>query len=272
MNVIIGNLALSHRATILKGNDSIGCETDSRLLSNFRIETLISLNSGDSGVQTIFGDKDTSNSIFWVNSFTSVRVRMSDGSAINGTLSKVYEGFHLWAVEYINNTLRIYIDGFLELEDSALIGKTFQLSSFMGSHTGGSSYGFSGEMKSFKVEDGFGLVLSDYDISGGFGGSFVSDLVGTFDATMNSQWWKQGIDAQYDTPALYKTTLVSPLTEDQNVIYTDATPYYPANDPYWNPYNQDATYDFAVSRDSDTIGTIGIAGLNKLDINISISF
>lgn len=95
-----------------------------------------------------------------------------------------------------------------------------------------------------------------YVNDGDFGSSGLPSIPSGNDGTMNgAQWWKldengDPIDQNFATPQLYKDTLVSPLTEDQYVIYTDATPYYGSDDPFWNPYNQDATYSFSVVQQS----------------------
>jgi len=89
---------------------------------------------------------------------------------------------------------------------------------------------------------------SCYIQNGDFGSATLIDHCGTNDGTINgAQWWKVGVDEVYATPALYKTALVSPLTEDQYVTYTDASPYYNSDNVFWNPYNQDTTYDFNVT-------------------------
>lgn len=90
-----------------------------------------------------------------------------------------------------------------------------------------------------------------YIQNGDFGASNLpSHPEGREGTLTNADWWKQGVDQNFATPQLYKDTLVSPLTEDQKVIYTDATPYYGSDDPFWNPYNQDPTYSFTVVRQS----------------------
>lgn len=89
-----------------------------------------------------------------------------------------------------------------------------------------------------------------YIKNGDFGSPVLIDHSGNGnDGTINgATWWKKGVDEVYATPDLYKSTLVSPLTEDQNVTYTDGTPFYDSNDPFWNPYNQDISYSFMVSK------------------------
>ena len=95
-----------------------------------------------------------------------------------------------------------------------------------------------------------GLDGSIYIKNGDFGSTTLIDHSGNGnDGTINgATWWKKGVDEVYATPDLYKSTLVSPLTEDQYVTYTDGTPFYDSDDTFWNPYNQDVTYSFTVSK------------------------
>jgi len=87
-----------------------------------------------------------------------------------------------------------------------------------------------------------------YINNGDFGSVGLLSSPSGSDGTINgATWWKQSVDEVYATPQLYKSTLVSPLTEDQMVTYTDATPIYQSADTFWNPYNQDATYSFDVA-------------------------
>ncbi len=110
-----------------------------------------------------------------------------------------------------------------------------------------------------------------YIQSGDFGSSTLIDHSGNGNngTIHGAQWWKKGVDENYATPQLFKSTLVSPLTEDQNVIYTDATPYYPSDDVFWNPYNQDLTYSFTVSEQSESFSLLGIGSM-KFDFKLSL--
>lgn len=87
---------------------------------------------------------------------------------------------------------------------------------------------------------------------GDYGSANLPSLPSGADGTISVvQWWKNLkdgtlVDQNFATPQLYKDTLTAPLTEDQKVIYTDATPFYGSNDPFWDPYNQDPTYSFTV--------------------------
>ena len=116
-----------------------------------------------------------------------------------------------------------------------------------------------------------GVIVGEYIKNGDFGSSVLTDHSGNGnDGTIEgATWWKERVDEVYATPALYKATLVSPLTEDQNVTYTDATPYYGADDVFWNPYNQDATYDFLVNQQLfNGLSQLGIFGIEaKLEMS-----
>lgn len=111
---------------------------------------------------------------------------------------------------------------------------------------------------------------SEYIKNGDFGSLILTDHSenGNDGIIVGAQWWKQDVDENYITPQLYKSTLVTPLTEDQNVIYTDATPYYPSDDVFWNPYNQDLTYNFTVSRSE----TQQCAGCKTYNYSYSYSY
>lgn len=126
--------------------------------------------------------------------------------------------------------------------------------------TGGNNY--RGLIKKLTI-GGFSYINN-----GDFGASNLpSTPIGKDGTIVDAQWWKQSVDENYLTPQLYKSTLVSPLTEDQNVIYTNAEPYYPSDDVFWNPYNQDLTYDFIVSKQS--LG-IGVLNYNSLKLSMGL--
>ncbi len=111
-----------------------------------------------------------------------------------------------------------------------------------------------------------------YINEGDFGSPVLPSNPSGADGSYNgATWWKKGVDENYATSQLYKSTLVSPLTEDQHVVYTDAEPYYASDDVFWNPFNQDANFGFTVAPLGGT-GSIGIAGLNRLGISMTISF
>lgn len=92
--------------------------------------------------------------------------------------------------------------------------------------------------------------LFRYIINGDFGDTETvlvdSSGNGNNGLFFGASWWKRDVNQNFATPQLFKDTLTTPLTEDQYVIYTDATPYYGSNDPFWNPYNQDPTFSFTV--------------------------
>ncbi len=109
-----------------------------------------------------------------------------------------------------------------------------------------------------------------YIENGDFGSATLVDHSGNGNTVPigSATWWKQDVDENYATSQLYKSTLVSPLTEDQNVVYTDATPYYASDDVFWNPYNQDVNFDFTVSKTEDPI----CAGCKTYSYSYSYSY
>lgn len=112
-----------------------------------------------------------------------------------------------------------------------------------------------------------------YVQEGDFGSSVLPSTPSGSDGVLNdTYWWKKGVDQNFLTPQAYKSSWVIPMEESQDVIYTDGTPYYPEDDVFWNPYNQDLTYDFNVSQQTEGGGGIGVIGFNKLDINFSLTF
>lgn len=99
-----------------------------------------------------------------------------------------------------------------------------------------------------------------YINQGDFGSNNLPSIPSGLDGELNgAMWWKQGVDENFDSPTApqdYKDTLKLPVEvgdPDQNVIYTDATPYYPTDDPFWNPWN-DNTISFEVSKQSSGVG------------------
>lgn len=100
---------------------------------------------------------------------------------------------------------------------------------------------FDGCMRQLTVDE------SVYITQGSFGDATLVDYgVNGLDGTLtNTIWWKQGVDEVYATPTLYRSTLPFPAVEEQNGVTTDAV-FYPSDDPFWNPYNQDATYGFTM--------------------------
>lgn len=119
--------------------------------------------------------------------------------------------------------------------------------------------GYSSEVIGY---DGSNNELFNYSSQGSFGNTSIGDLT-----LVNPVWWKKGVDEVYATPTAYKSTLVSPLTEDQEVYYTDATPFYPSDDVFWNPYNQDLTYSFTVSP-FYSAGMNGVYTFSSLDFTL----
>ncbi len=93
-----------------------------------------------------------------------------------------------------------------------------------------------------------GVVVNSYIQNGDFGSPTLIDHSGNGNnGTINgATWWKQGIDEVYANPTLFKASRPIPMEESQKVIYTDGTPFYPVDDVFWNPYNQDATFSFSV--------------------------
>ena len=56
----------------------------------------------------------------------------------------------------------------------------------------------------------------------------------------------------------------------QNVVYTDATPFYATDNVFWNDYNIDPTYDFIVNKQSD--GGTGELGYGFTTYTYSYSY
>lgn len=97
---------------------------------------------------------------------------------------------------------------------------------------------FKGEICCCKITTSTTSV--DYIQNGDFGDVTLIDHSGNGnDGTIiGATWWMQDINQQFDDPLTYRSQLPVTPVEVQVVTYTDATPYYPTNDPFWGAYDE----------------------------------
>lgn len=184
----------------------------------------------------------------WIGYLTNgnIAVRFSDGTYFTSPSGVVSDGYYSIKLTFNSGVGEFFIDG-VSVGTQSTVGKTLLLS-VLGE---GRRIKYAGDVCRVVINKN-GSVYADYINSSNFGDTTLVDNSGNGnDGTIvGAQWWKKEVDQNFATSQLYKDTLVSPLTEDQYVIYTDATPYYGSDDPFWNPYNQDATYSFSVVQQS----------------------
>ncbi len=136
------------------------------------------------------------------------------------------------------------------------IGMRYSLSNF-----------FNGQMKSISIN---GECV--YICSGDYGNTELVSRGGFPSGTINgATWWKKGVAENYLTTTAYLSARPAIQEVDQEIIVVDESQYYPTSDPIWTPYNTDPTYSFKVQLQG-TEGSLGVVGLNKLDINFSLTF
>ncbi len=140
-------------------------------------------------------------------------------------------------------TMYLSLDGGTEITKNAGISPTIISDLFL------IGYGVNARMGRFKMS---GYHNFDYKPSmDSFGGSILTDYSGYgnhLTIAHRNSWWKQGVDEVYANPSLYQASWIIPMEEAQQVIYTDGTPFYPTDDPFWNPYNQDPVHSFTVTK------------------------
>jgi len=156
----------------------------------------------------------------------------------------------------INGTnVSLTIDNVLQDSNSNFDGSGIDVNSFVA--IGGKSQNryFSGLIRDYAYTTNSSQLVMSYIQNGDFGSATLIDHSGNGNnGTINgATWWKEGVDQQFDTPQLYKSQWVIPMEESQNVVYTDALPYYATKNAFWNDYNIDEVYAFNVSRQSDEV-------------------
>ncbi len=245
--VVLGDLALDSRDTVLRlvGAQSFLTPTYN-LLGGDEFLMSFAKTTATKPYDTIVSSD---------NRGTELRVSGSDGVEIVNTAGTTY---------YLNGVMAVNGDPFPS-GDYVLrcVLSTSQSFSAWGRRSTGFN-NFEGEIHSLEIGGYSYIHFNDYgdtelpSIPSGKNGAFEGGI----------SWWKKGVDENYATSQLFKSTLTSPLTEDQNVVYTDATPYYASDDVFWNPFNQDLTYDFTVSKTEDPI----CAGCKTYSYSYSYSY
>ena len=254
-NVVIGDLgklrgASSYRYDGVLGQDSTFSSTGE--LSNFRL-TVCASTFSNLGIFT----GSLANSTFNIVAFfpVSLRVRFLDGSQVDFGFPYELDTLYNMVITYDGTTVTLDVDSGVYTESIVLAGKTISFDSFGGGYDG-SQFPFYGEICSYKLESfDRSTIYCEYDIANSFGKTTLADLSGSGrTCSVNGGIsWKKGIDENFLTPTAYKSSWTIPMEESQNVVYTDATPFYATDNVFWNDYNIDPTYDFTVTQQiSDT--------------------
>ena len=177
----------------------------------------------------------------------------------------VVEGVNVIEMIYNDNTLTININGQSKVVSGIPNAPKSNQIMTIGSRNGTVNF-FTGIYHKVKYNE------YNYIQNGDFGSTTLVDHSGNGnDGTINgAQWWKKDVDENYLTPQAYKSSWIIPMEQSQNVIYTDAEPYYPTDDVFWNDYNIDPTYDFIVNKQSD--GGTGELGYGFTTYTYSYSY
>lgn len=266
-NVVIGDLGKLRKPDALRFEGAEKCTFPS-----------VSYVNGDSltlsftSVRTIGGDDYIlgyqENFSQWAGflSNDNLAIRWSDGTYFTAPSGITSNGYYDIMISITSgNLVSAYVDGEL-VGTGDSTGKTLSIDSL--------AYGrrlyYSGVIRDVVLVKN-SVEVGRYIQNGDFGNTTLIDQSGSGnDGTIiGATWWRQGVDEVYSDPTLYRSTLPIPLNDDQYVTYTDGTPFYPAGDDFWIPYNSDPTYDFTVVKQSSI--SIG-QGLYQYGSSMKLSF
>lgn len=172
----------------------------------------------------------------------NIAVRFSDGTYFSVPSGIVVSGYYSIRLTFNEGIAEFFIDD-ASVGTQDITGKSVTIN-LIGE---GRRISYTGDLCRVIFELS-GVVVADYINNNNFGDSSLIDNSGNGnDGTIfGAVWWKKYVDEVYATPQLLKDTLTDPLGADYHVVYTDATPFYPSDDVFWNPYNLDPEFTFTV--------------------------
>ncbi len=268
--VVLGDLALDSRDDCLRFDGVTGKLLTPCVINSDHKITIRFVYEGFTGSlgYVLRASNDFNTGIYLYVQVDSLRYNIGDGSGLKGVTHStrlVVGNTYEVVAEAIGNYMTLTINGTTMSYNHPSVMYNSDPVSLMG-RSNDNSVNVKGVVNDYNISIN-GSTCSEFP-AGDWGDITLPD-----GATLTGgvQWWKKDVDENYATSQLFKSTLTSPLTEDQHVVYTDAEPYYASDDVFWNPFNQDVNFDFTVAPLGGT-GSIGIAGLNSLNISMTISF
>jgi hypothetical protein len=151
----------------------------------------------------------------------------------------IIEDFNNIEVSFIGNAVSAIVNGNPYTMEQGFTSNSINEEVVVGRNYYGAWY--LGNIGTFKINN------YTYINNGDFGSANLPSIPSGADGTISgATWWKDTVDQNFSTSALYKSQWTLPMEQGQAVVYdlASAGDYIASSDSYWNPYNQDGTYTF----------------------------